>query len=35
LTFTIAFLGLAALLACIIPARRASLLNPVDAIRAE
>jgi putative ABC transport system permease protein len=35
LTFTIAFLGLAGLLACIIPARRASLLNPVDAIRAE
>jgi putative ABC transport system permease protein len=32
---TIAVLGLAALLACLLPARRASLLNPVIALRAE
>jgi putative ABC transport system permease protein len=35
LTATMASLGLAALLACVVPARRASLLNPVDALRAE
>src|SRR5262249_18178200 len=34
LTATMTSLGLAALLACIVPARRASLLNPVDALRA-
>ena len=28
-------LGFAALLACLLPARRASLLNPVEALRAE
>jgi putative ABC transport system permease protein len=35
LALTIAILGLAALLACVVPARRASLFNPVDALRAE
>jgi len=35
LTATIASLALAALFACVVPARRASLLNPVDALRAE
>jgi ABC-type lipoprotein release transport system permease subunit len=35
LTATIAILALAALLACLLPARRASLLNPVQALRAE
>jgi putative ABC transport system permease protein len=32
---TVAILGAAALLACLLPARRASLLNPVVALRAE
>ena len=32
---TLAILGLAALLACLFPARRASLVNPVEALRAE
>ena len=35
LSATIAILGLATLAACVVPARRATLLNPVDALRAE
>ncbi len=35
LTATMAILGFAALLACVVPARRASQVNPVDALRAE
>jgi ABC-type antimicrobial peptide transport system permease subunit len=35
LSATVASLGLAALVACVAPARRASLVNPVDALRAE
>jgi putative ABC transport system permease protein len=32
---TVTILGAAALLACLLPARRASLVNPVEALRAE
>jgi ABC-type antimicrobial peptide transport system permease subunit len=35
LTGTIAILALAALVACLLPARRASQLNPVIALRAD
>jgi predicted permease len=35
LTATTVILGMAALLACLFPARRASLLNPVEALRVE
>jgi putative ABC transport system permease protein len=35
LTATMVILGLAAVIACIVPARRASRINPVEALRAE
>jgi ABC-type antimicrobial peptide transport system permease subunit len=35
LSATLSILGAAALLACLFPARRASLVNPVEALRAE
>jgi putative ABC transport system permease protein len=35
LTTTVAVLALAAVLACLFPARRASHLNPVEALRVE
>ena len=35
LAITILILGLAALLACLFPARRSSLVNPIDALRVE
>src|SRR5207247_10004254 len=35
LAITMLILGLAALLACLFPARRAILVNPVDALRSE
>jgi putative ABC transport system permease protein len=35
LSATLAVLGVAALLACLFPARRAMLVNPVEALRAE
>jgi ABC-type antimicrobial peptide transport system permease subunit len=35
LSATLTVLGAAALLACLLPARRASLINPVEALRAE
>jgi putative ABC transport system permease protein len=35
LAMTISILGVAALVACLFPARRASLINPIDALRIE